>query len=141
MWPRAVFWSDVLDGFLVSSSHYRQRYSYTGSGSLLRDGHVVPLASGGIDFAIDLPRFGVAALLDSSRLSFVDPRGIVQKSPGSIPATTTTVGKPSTKRAMTDGSTSTAHSTIMPFGSKKLEEHGRPLASCASKMRTGFLEQ
>jgi hypothetical protein len=77
MWPRAIFRSDVLDGFLVSSSHYRQQYSYTGSGSLLRDGHVLPLATGGIDFAADLPSFGVAAILDFSRLSFIDRRGDV----------------------------------------------------------------
>jgi hypothetical protein len=65
----------MLNGFLVSSSVPREGNSSTSRSGLLRAGEVTPIGEGSINFAADLPRLGVAAILGSSQLSFVDGEG------------------------------------------------------------------
>jgi hypothetical protein len=70
-YPRAVFWSRILDGFVISS--WRGGPVLESRTSVLRGGQVKPLMQEqGADLVEDLPRFGVAALLFSRTLAFVD---------------------------------------------------------------------
>ncbi|HEX2726946.1 MAG TPA: hypothetical protein VHN20_14100 [Beijerinckiaceae bacterium] len=75
--PQAVFWSRILDGFVVSSQ--RGGPVIESRTSLLRrSGEVKALRPhGGVTLVEDLPRLGVAALLDAGFLAFVDRDGRV----------------------------------------------------------------
>jgi hypothetical protein len=84
--PQAVFWSRILDGFVVSSQ--RGGPVIESRTSLLRrSGEVKPLRpQRGASLAEDLPRLGVVALLDAGTLAFADRDGqvadVVRLTPG-----------------------------------------------------------
>jgi hypothetical protein len=69
--PHSIFWSEILRAFVVSS--WRGDAVIKSSTTLIRDGEAQSLSRDeGADLVQDLPRFGVAALLRSGSLSFVD---------------------------------------------------------------------
>jgi hypothetical protein len=69
--PRAVFWSRILDGFVISSQQGGP--VVTLRTSVVRGDQVKPLREGRDAHLVeDLPGLGVAALLDASSLAFVD---------------------------------------------------------------------
>gem|GEM_PF-6148163 len=71
-WPQEIFYSALLDGFLVNSS------DHTGYGvtkyrtSLLRDGKVIPLQETPVKLAQDLSKYGITALFGFGHMSVVD---------------------------------------------------------------------
>jgi hypothetical protein len=76
-WPRAVFWSDLLNGFLISS--WTQPPSQIGvvkpRSTLLRADSISPIDERGIELAADLPSLVVVAVLDFNALRFIQPSG------------------------------------------------------------------
>jgi hypothetical protein len=72
-WPRHVFWSDLLDGFLISSM--KGEHGTTQRTWLLHGDATKPLVEYTAELVADLPGFGATAVLGSRRLSFVYPDG------------------------------------------------------------------
>jgi hypothetical protein len=74
-WPRSVFWSDILGGYLISSVKEKKFASVISRTYLLKNLEPQTLKLEGASFLKDLPELNMVAVLDFSKLYFLDSRG------------------------------------------------------------------
>lgn len=74
-WPRSIFWSKVLDGYLISSVKEEEFASTVSRTYLLKNSKLQTLELRGASFVKDLPEINMVAVLDFSNLYILDGEG------------------------------------------------------------------
>lgn len=70
--PRSVFWSDILDAYIISSTKKTSSNTSIGHTYLLKDSNVQPLKIGQPYFLKDLPELNLVIVLNRRSIQFLD---------------------------------------------------------------------
>lgn len=74
-WPRTIVWSDVLNGYLITSVKEKEFASTVSRTYLLKNSKLQMLRIRAANYLKDLPDLNLVAVLDSSNLYFLDSAG------------------------------------------------------------------
>jgi len=73
--PRKIFWSDILGGYIISSVKEKEFASIISRTYLLKDTNLNPLELRDASFVKDIPELNLVAVLDTYNLYFLDGAG------------------------------------------------------------------